>query len=63
MTRVLTWLGLVVFLLLILVPFWWIASMSFKTYEQIQFAVSIYVPHPFTWENYTGLWTDTRFPL
>ena len=25
-------------LLVILVPFWWIASMSFKTYEQIQFA-------------------------
>jgi multiple sugar transport system permease protein len=63
MTRALTWIGLVLFLLLILVPFWWIASMSFKTYEQIQFAVSIYVPNPFTWENYTGLWTDTRFPL
>ena len=37
--------------------------MSFKTYEQIQFATSIYVPRPFTWENYTGLWTETRFPL
>jgi len=37
--------------------------MSFKTYAQIQFATSIYVPNPFTWENYTGLWTDTRFPL
>ena len=37
--------------------------MSFKTYEQIQFATSIYVPNPFTWENYTGLWTETRFPL
>ena len=36
------------FLLIILVPFWWIASMSFKTYEQIQFATSIYVPNPFT---------------
>ena len=55
--------GLIVFLLIILVPFWWIASMSFKTYEQIQFATSIYVPKPFTWENYTGLWTNTRFPL
>ncbi len=55
--------GLGVFVLIILVPFWWIASMSFKTYEQIQFAVSIYVPKPFTWENYTGLWLDTRFPL
>jgi multiple sugar transport system permease protein len=54
---------LVVFLLVILVPFWWIASMSFKTYEQIQFATSIYVPNPFTWENYTGLWQETRFPL
>jgi len=55
--------GLVAFLLIVLVPFWWIASMSFKTYEQIQFAVSIYVPKPFTWENYVGLWTGTRFPL
>src|SRR6202035_4649353 len=49
-------LGMAIFLLVILVPFWWIASMSFKTYEQIQFATSIYVPTPFTWENYTGLW-------
>jgi ABC-type glycerol-3-phosphate transport system permease component len=56
-------LGLIAFVLIILVPFWWIASMSFKTYEQIQFAVSIYVPRPFTWENYTGLWNETRFPL
>jgi len=55
--------GLVGFTLVVLVPFWWIASMSFKTYEQIQFATSIYVPRPFTWDNYTGLWLDTRFPL
>jgi multiple sugar transport system permease protein len=54
---------LLLFLLVVLVPFWWIANMSFKTYEQIQFATSIYVPRPFTWENYTGLWTNTRFPL
>ncbi len=46
---------------MILVPFWWIASMSFKTYEQIQFATSIYVPKPFTWENYTALWTGRGF--
>jgi len=59
----LTLAGLVVFLLVVLVPFWWIANMSFKTYAQIQFATSIYVPDPFTWENYTGLWTETRFPL
>ena len=63
MMRTLTIAGLVVFLAVVLVPFWWIASMAFKTYEQIQFATSIYVPRPFTWENYTGLWTDTRFPL
>jgi multiple sugar transport system permease protein len=60
--KALTWTGMAIFLLIILVPFWWIASMSFKTYEQIQFATSIYVPNPFTWENYTGLWTETRFP-
>jgi multiple sugar transport system permease protein len=61
--RALTLAGLVIFLLVVLVPFWWIANMSFKTYAQIQFATSIYVPKPFTWENYTGLWTETRFPL
>ncbi|HEU5193445.1 MAG TPA: carbohydrate ABC transporter permease [Methylomirabilota bacterium] len=61
--KVFTLLGLAAFGLLVLVPFWWIASMSFKTYEQIQFAQSIYVPRPFTWENYTGLWLETRFPL
>jgi multiple sugar transport system permease protein len=61
--RAFTVVGLLAFLLVILVPFWWIATMSVKTYEQIQFAVSIYVPRPFTWENYVGLWTDTRFPL
>ena len=60
---VVTVAGLVAFSLVVLVPFWWIATMSFKTYEQIQFAESIYVPRPFTWENYTGLWLDTRFPL
>ena len=61
--RALAIVGLAGFVLVILVPFWWIASMSFKTYEQIQFATSIYLPRPFTWENYTGLWLDTRFPL
>jgi multiple sugar transport system permease protein len=61
--KALTLAGLVAFLLVILVPFWWIANMSFKTYEQIQFATSIYLPRPFTAENYTGLWTNTRFPL
>ena len=37
--------------------------MSFKTYEQIQFARASTCPRPFTWENYTGLWLETRFPL
>ncbi len=60
---VLTSLGLAVFVLVILVPFWWIASMSFKTYEQIQFATSIYLPNPFTLENYTALWNATGFPV
>jgi len=55
--------GLLAFVAIVLVPFWWIATMSFKTYEQIQFATSIYVPRPFTWDNYRGLWLDTRFPL
>src|SRR6266849_9049664 len=61
--RVVTLIGLFGFMLVVLVPFWWIASMSVKIYEQIQFATSIYVPKPFTWENYTGLWTEPRFPL
>src|SRR5207249_12172227 len=61
--RVLTIAGIGAFLLLVLVPFWWIASMSFKTYEQIQFATSIYGPKPSTWDSYSVLWTATRFPL
>src|ERR1041385_8541319 len=61
--KVATLAGLAAFALVVLVPFWWIASMSFKTYEQIQFAQSIYVPRPFIWDNYTGLWLETRFPL
>ena len=61
--RALAIVGLAGFVLVILVPFCWIASMSFKTYEQIQFATSIYLPRPFTLDNYTGLWLDTRFPL
>jgi multiple sugar transport system permease protein len=61
--KVATVLGLAGFVLVVLVPFWWIATMSFKTYEQIQFAQSIYIPRPFTWENYTDLWLETRFPL
>jgi multiple sugar transport system permease protein len=55
--------GVVAFTLVVVVPFWWIANMSFKTYEQIQFATSLYVPRPFTWANYTTLWLETRFPL
>ena len=61
--KVATVLGLAGFVLVVLVPFWWIATMSFKTYEQIQFAQSIYVPRPFVWDNYIGLWQETRFPL
>ena len=30
--KALTIVGLAAFLLVVLVPFWWIASMSFKTY-------------------------------
>ncbi|HEV8439654.1 MAG TPA: hypothetical protein VGT40_16315 [Methylomirabilota bacterium] len=52
----LTLAGLVLFLLVVLVPFWWIASMSFKTYEQIQFATSIYVPRGST-RSCTGSWS------
>lgn len=59
---VLNSLALAIFALIILVPFWWIASMSFKTYEQIQFATSIYIPNPFTLENYSALWHGTAFP-
>src|SRR5262249_60972212 len=57
-----TGVGLAGFGLVVCVPFWCIASMSFKPYEQTQFAQSISLPRPFTWENYTGLWLDTRFP-
>ncbi|MCC6312449.1 MAG: carbohydrate ABC transporter permease [Thermomicrobiales bacterium] len=56
-------LAMALLVLVILVPFWWIANMSFKSYQQIQFATSIYIPNPFTLENYTGLWNATGFPV
>jgi len=58
--KVATIVGLVGFSLLVLVPFWWIASMSFKTYEQIQFAQSIYVPRPFHLGKLTPASGSTR---
>ena len=58
-----TYAMLLLFLAIVLVPFWWITNMSFKTYEQIQFAVSIYWPSPFTLSNYTELLFNSRFPL
>jgi len=61
--RLPTYLGLGFFLLVILVPFWWVVNMSFKTYEQIQVARHIYYPDPFTLENYRILLFESRFPF
>jgi len=62
-TRLPAYLGILFFTLVVLVPFWWIVNMSFKTYEQIQFATSIYFPAPFTLQNYETLLFNSKFPL
>lgn len=56
--RILMLLPLLVF---ILFPFYWIIVTSFKTELQIQQLTSIYIPQPWTTEQYRSLLYDTPF--
>jgi multiple sugar transport system permease protein len=56
--RLLTLIPIFIF---VLFPFYWIVVTSFKTDLQIQRFTSIYVPEPWTTEQYSSLINDTPF--
>jgi multiple sugar transport system permease protein len=59
--RVFRWLVVGLLLLLVAVPLYWILDTSFKTGRQILMSEAIYIPRPFTIENYLYLFEETRF--
>lgn len=54
-------LVLIPILLFVLFPLYWVVVTSFKTTPQISARENIFVPDPFTVEQYTGLVADTPF--
>src|SRR5256886_2160288 len=61
--RVLRWLAVGILLFLVAVPLYWIVVTSLKTGRQILMSQAIYIAKPFTLENYTYLFEETRFVL
>lgn len=61
--RLLRWVVLAALLGVVFVPMYWILVTSLKTGRQILMSESIYVPHPFTIENYVYLFAESRFAL
>jgi multiple sugar transport system permease protein len=47
----------------VFVPMYWIVVTSFKTGRQILLSQSVYLPHPFTLDNYVYLFQESRFAL
>jgi multiple sugar transport system permease protein len=57
------WAVLVVILMVVFVPMYWIVVTSLKTGRQILLSQSPYLPRPFTLENYVYLFEESRFAL
>ena len=55
------WIVLAVIVLIVFVPMYWILVTSFKTGRQILLSQHIYVPWPFTIDNYVYLFQESRF--
>ena len=49
------WAVLALILAIVFVPMYWIVATSFKTGRQILLSESVYVPRPFTVDNYVYL--------
>ena len=57
------WAVLALILAIVFVPMYWIVATSFKTGRQILLSESVYVPRPFTVDNYVYLFEESRFAL
>jgi len=56
-------LVLALIMAIVFVPMYWIVVTSFKTGRQILLSQSVYVPRPFTIDNYVYLFEESRFAL
>jgi multiple sugar transport system permease protein len=54
---------LALILAIVFVPMYWIVVTSFKTGRQILLSQNVYVPRPFTIDNYVYLFEESRFAL
>jgi multiple sugar transport system permease protein len=57
------WTVLALIILIVFVPMYWILVTSFKTGRQILLSQSVYLPRPFTLDNYVYLFEESRFAL
>ena len=53
--RVLAWAGLILFLLIILVPFWWVLRTALSTNRELYADPTSWLPVGFTLDNFTAL--------
>jgi multiple sugar transport system permease protein len=57
------WVVLAIIIAIVFVPMYWILVTSFKTGRQILLSESVYLPRPFTLDNYVYLFEESRFAL
>ena len=56
----LTWIVPTVYILLLLLPIYWLVNMSFKTTNEILGSFTLW-PNQFTFENYLKIFTDSTW--
>jgi multiple sugar transport system permease protein len=57
-----TYATLILLLVFLLFPFYWVIVTSLKTQDQIRSLTSPFIPSPFTIDNYRYMLVDTAFP-
>lgn len=62
-SRILLWIVIVLVLLIVLFPFYWMAITSLKSYEQIRSLVTPFIPNPANIDAYVRLFTERDFGL
>ncbi|MGX7198558.1 carbohydrate ABC transporter permease [Enterococcus nangangensis] len=55
------YLPLLLIMIVVLIPFLWALSISFKTIPEFQSAKIQYLPKSLNWENYLGVWQSSGF--
>lgn len=61
-SRIFLYLGCILVAFIMLVPFVWMVSASFKNNVEIFQTPIRWIPEVFRWENYEYVWTEINFP-